>query len=369
MKILITGALGFIGRNLISTLKTMKEYEIFSYDLENSIDDLRRYTKKCDFVIHLAGMNRPKRAEEFYETNVGFTEILCDLLSSHDNKCPIMLSSSIHASQDNDYGKSKKASEEVLFKYGSIHNASIYIYRFANLFGKWCRPNYNSVVATWCHNVSRNQEIIVTDPEIRISLCYIDDVVLSILNLLKNYKNMQSTFLSVTPVYDTTLGEIASMLYSFKNSRKDLHIPNMEDALIKNLYSTYTSYLPANEFSYELKMNHDQRGSFSEFLKTENYGQVSINISKPGIVKGNHWHHTKTEKFLVVSGEGLIQFRNLCSNEVINYRVSGQKLEVIDIPVGFTHNIKNIGSSDMVTIMWANEKFHQEKPDTFYEEV
>ena len=381
MKILITGANGFVGKNLVSTLKNIKDgkdktrnidiEDIYSYDVDNTIEDLKKYTSDCDFVFHLAGINRPKDVSEFYEGNASFTETLCSLLEEHDNKSPILISSSIQASKDNDYGKSKKEGEEYLLNHGKKMDSKVYIYRLANLFGKWCRPNYNSVTATWCYNVANEKDIQINDPNVELPLCYIDDVVNEFLNALEGHPTAcKEGIYEVYPVHYIKLGELANIIKSFKESRGTLNVPDMkEGSLEKKLYSTYLSYLPKDKFSYPLKMNTDQRGSFTEFLKTEEYGQVSVNVSKPGITKGQHWHHSKNEKFLVVSGKGLIQFRDIYSDEIIEYYVSGDKLEVIDIPTGYTHNIINIGESDMVTIMWANEKFDPKHPDTYYEEV
>lgn len=381
MKVLVTGAKGFVGKNLVSTLKNIRDgkdrthdikiEDIYEYDIDSSDEELESYTKDCDFVFHLAGVNRPKDINEFYEGNSTFTEQLCSLLEKYDNHAPILISSSIQANKENDYGKSKKIGEDFLINHGQRNNSKIYIYRLANLFGKWCKPNYNSVTATWCYNVANGLEIQINDPNVEIPLCYIDDVIEEFLNALQGHPTIcEDGIYTVTPIYQVTLDKLSNIILSFKDSRENLKIPYMkEQSLEKKLYSTYLSYLPKDQFSYPLKMNVDQRGSFTEFLKTEDYGQVSINVSKPGITKGQHWHHTKNEKFLVVSGTGLIQFRDIHSDEIIEYHVSGDKLEVIDIPTGYTHNIINLGDCDMVTVMWANEVFNPDKPDTYYEEV
>lgn len=382
MKILVTGANGFVGKNLVSTLKNIKDNkdrtrsidieDIYIYDIDNTIDDLIKYTGDCDFVFNLAGVNRPKDVNKFYEGNATFTETLCSLLQKHNNSCPILISSSIQANKDNDYGKSKKEGEEYLLNHGKIMDSKVYIYRLANLFGKWCRPNYNSVVATWCYNIANDLDIQISDSNVELPLCYIDDVIDEFLNALEGHPTIcEEGIYQVYPVHHVSLGNLADIIKSFKESRNNLNVPDMkEGSLEKKLYSTYLSYLPKNQFSYQLKMNRDERGSFTEFLKTAEYGQVSINISKPGIKKGQHWHHSKNEKFLVVSGKGLIQFRDIYSEEIVEYYVSGDELEVVDIPTGYTHNIINLSDSeDLVTVMWANESFDPEHPDTYYEEV
>lgn len=303
------------------------------------------------------------------EGNFGVTSTLLDTLKKYKNTCPVMISSSIQAELNNPYGKSKKAGEGLLFNYSKETGAKVLVYRFPNVFGKWCRPNYNSAVATFCHNIAHDLPIIVNDPSVVMNLVYIDDVVSELINALEGNENRNGDFCEVTVIHTITLGEIADLIYSFRKSREERSIPNMSNEFIKKLYSTYLSYLPEDKFSYELKMNLDNRGSFTEFIKTPDRGQVSVNISKPGITKGNHWHHTKNEKFLVVNGRGVVRFRKIDSDEVIEYFVSGDKLEVVDIPTGYTHNIENIGDTDMVTIMWANEQFDPEKPDTYYLEV
>lgn len=277
-----------------------------------------------------------------------------------------MLASSIQAELDNPYGASKKAGEDLLFDYGRENGTDVLIYRFPNVFGKWCRPNYNSAVATFCNNIANNLPIKVNDPSVMMTLVYIDDVVNELISALEGNPNREGEFCKVAVEHRITLGEIVDHIYSFRESRNSLQLPNLSDPLVKKLYSTYLSYLPVDGFSYPLKMNVDNRGSFTEFLKTPDRGQVSINISKPGITKGQHWHHTKNEKFLVVSGRGVIRFRKIGEEKVYEYFVSGDKLEVVDIPVGYTHNIENLGDEDMVTVMWVNEVFDAERPDTYF---
>lgn len=369
MKILVTGAKGFVGKNLIAELKNRNYNEIYECDIDTTEQELDEYTKKCEFVVHLAGVNRPENEEDFMKGNFGFTSILLEKLKKYKNESPILITSSIQAKLDNPYGKSKKAGEDLMFSYAEETNVKVIVYRLPNVFGKWCRPNYNSAVATFCNNIARGLEIKVNDPKVLMQLVYIDDVVEEIISALNGKEHIDNNFGYIPTVHTITLGEIVDLIYSFKESRQNLMLPNMKDEFSKKLYSTYLSYLPENEFSYLVKMNVDNRGSFTEMLKTEERGQVSINISKPGIVKGNHWHHTKNEKFIVVSGKGVIRFRKIDSKEVIEYFVSGDKIEVVDIPCGYTHNIENIGDTDLVTVMWANEIFNPNKPDTYYMEV
>ncbi len=369
MRILVTGARGFIGKNLIAELKNKGYTDIFEFDIDTDPSLFDPYCKEANFVFHLAGVNRPKEQSEFMEGNFGFTSILLDTLKRNNNNCPVMISSSTQAVLDNTYGKSKKAGEELLISYSKKTGNKVLIYRFPNVFGKWCRPNYNSVVATFCNNIAHDLPITVNDPNVVMNLVYIDDVVKELINALNGKENSVGDFCEVPVVHTITLGEIVDMIYSFKNSREERSIPNMSDEFAKKLYSTYLSYLPTSQFSYPLKMNIDNRGSFTEFIKTPDRGQVSINISKAGIAKGNHWHHTKCEKFLVVSGSGVVKLRKIDSDEVVEYFVSGEKLEVVDIPTGYTHSIINTGDTDMVTVMWANEQFDKDKPDTIFLEV
>ncbi|HBT85093.1 MAG TPA: capsular biosynthesis protein [Porphyromonadaceae bacterium] len=377
MNILVTGAKGFIGRNLVAELNNIKEGKakgyglspeltVFEYDMDTDISLLDGYCRDADFVFHLAGVNRPKVQGEFMEGNFGFTSTLLDALKKHGNNCPVMLASSIQAELDNPYGVSKKAGEDLLFAYGYETESNVLIYRFPNVFGKWCRPNYNSAVATFCHNVAHDLPIQVNDRSVNMTLVYIDDVVSELISTLEGKPTRVGEFCSVPVEYRITLGEIVDLIYLFKESRENLQVADLSDGFTKKLYSTYLSYLPVDGFSYPLTMNVDERGSFTEFLKSPDRGQVSINISKPGITKGQHWHHTKNEKFLVVSGKGVIRLRKIDEEKVYEYFVSGDKFEVVDIPVGYTHNIENLGDTDMVTVMWVNEVFDPEHPDTFF---
>ena len=369
MKILVTGAKGFIGKNLIAQLKNLGYKDIFEFDKDTDKSFLYHYTKECEFIFHLAGVNRPIDEREFMKGNYGFTSELLELLKKYNNKAPVLITSSIQAEMDNPYGKSKKAGEDLLFAYCKETGIKVLVYRLPNLFGKWSRPNYNTVVATYCYNIARNLEIQISNPNSNLALCYIDDVLHEFISAMEGNPTINKGYCSIPVVYHIKLGVLAEKIKSFKETRTNLSIPNMEDELTKKLYSTYLSFLPENEFSYELKMNCDNRGFFTEFIRTFERGQMSVNVSKPGITKGNHWHHTKNEKFMVVSGKGLIRFRRIDLEKIIEYRVSGEKLEVIDIPVGYTHCIVNIGEGDLVTIMWANECFNPKNPDTYYLEV
>ena len=382
MNILITGSKGFVGRNLTETLKNIRDGKdktrnidssitIFEYDLDTPKEKLDKYCSEADFVFHLAGVNRPKDEKEFMEGNFGFTSELLDLLKKHNNKAPILITSSIQAALDNPYGKSKKAGEDLIFGYGADNDVKTLVYRFPNVFGKWCRPNYNSAVATFCYNISHDLPITVNDRSHMMTLVYIDDVVDELINALKGTENRDGKYCKVPTEHKITLGEIADLLYEFKNSRDNKIIPDMtENSFSKKLYSTYLSYLDPHNFSYRLKMNTDNRGSFTEILRTVSAGQFSVNISKPGITKGQHWHNTKNEKFVVVSGHGLIQLRQIGSEDIVNYEVNGDDIIVVDMIPGYTHNIINLSDTeDLITFMWCNECFNPDKPDTFFEEV
>lgn len=403
VKILITGAKGFVGKNLIAQLNNIKtgkaknynlsaDLDIVEYDIDTPFEVLDNATKDCDFIFHLAGVNRPKDEKEFMEGNFGFTSTLLDLLKKYNNYCPIMLSSSTQAALDNPYGKSKRAGEELIkehFNNSKLKTQnSTFIYRFPNIFGKWCRPNYNSAVATFCNNIANDLPIQVNDRNTELNLVYIDDVVDSLINLLvKNETlavshlplaseaNSQSQepeqFQEVHPIHKVTLGEIVDLLSTFNSQPSTLIMPEIpNNSFAKKLYSTYLSYLPKEKVSFPLKMNIDNRGSFTELLKTEKCGQFSVNISKPGITKGQHWHNSKWEFFIVVSGHALIQERKIGTDEIIEFKVSGEKIEAVHMLPGYTHNIINLSETDdLVTLMWANESFDPNKPDTFFDPV
>lgn len=369
MKILITGSSGFIGKNLASQLRNIGYKDLLLYDIDSDPSDLEQYAKEANFVFHLAGVNRPEDTKEYMEGNYGFTAQLLELLQRHNSQAPLLITSSIHAILANPYGESKLLGEEIVRKDAQERGVENYIYRLPNVFGKWCRPNYNSAVATFCNNIAQGLSIQVNDPSVMMTLIYIDDLVEEFIHALNGEPYIEGEYCRVGREYKITLGEIVNHIYSFKDSRNTLEVPDMRSPIIKKLYATYLSYLPTDSFSYDLKMNIDNRGSFTEFIKSADRGQVSINISKPGITKGEHWHHTKSEKFLVVSGRGVIRFRRIDSEQIIEYHVSGEKLQVVDIPTGYTHNIENLGSTDMVTVMWVNEIYDPTQPDTFFAAV
>ena len=397
MNILITGAKGFVGRNLAENLKNIRDGknrtsdltigEIYEYDIDTNPALLKEYCAKANFVFNLAGVNRPQNQDEFMAGNFGFASMLLDSLKECGNTCPVMLSSSIQATligrYDSEYGRSKKAGEELFFAYGEEIGAKVLVYRFPNLFGKWCRPNYNSAVATFCNNIANDLPIRVNDPAVQLELLYIDDLVEEMLCALAGREH-RCEFVGIDAIpcddgcycaapitHKVTLGEIVKLLHSFKNQPKTLVMPEIPDgSFAKKLYSTYLSYLPKEKVSFPLKMNEDARGSFTELMKTEKCGQFSVNISKPGITKGQHWHNTKWEFFVVVAGHGLIQQRMIGSDKVLNFEVSGDRIEAVHMLPGYTHNIINLSETDdLVTLMWANEQFDQGKPDTFFEKV
>lgn len=399
MKILVTGAKGFVGKNLCAQLHNIRTGKarcygdltvsaVYEYDLDSTPEELDAYCRDCDFVFNLAGVNRPQNNEEFMQGNFGFASTLLDTLKKHQNTCPVMLSSSIQATLagrfgTSEYGKSKKAGEELFFDYGKETGAKVLVYRFPNLYGKWCRPNYNSAVATFCNNIANDLPIQVNDPNVELELLYIDDLVEEMIDALKGnehhceFDGVDTVLRAdgrycVAPVtHHVKLGEIVDLLYQFADLSKTLMIPEMPaDSFAKRLFSTYLSYLPKEKAIFDLNMNVDDRGSFTELVHTLNCGQVSINISKPGVTKGQHWHHTKWEQFIVVSGHGLIQLRKEGTDEILNYEVSGDKIQSVIMLPGYTHNIINLSETEnLVTVMYCNEVFDKNRPDTYFEPV
>lgn len=398
MKILITGAKGFVGKNLVCALKNLKEGkdktrptleidEVFEYDVENTPTELEEFCARADFVFNLAGVNRPKDVSEFTAGNFGFASTLLETLKKHGNMCPVMLASSIQATligrYDSDYGRSKKAGEDLFFDYAKETGAQVLVYRFPNLFGKWCRPKYNSAVATFCYSTANDLPIIVNDRQTTLELLYIDDLIAEMLDALEgkahhcDFEGLNAVFCekgkycAAQITYKVSLGEIVDLLDEFKAQPQTLVMPEIApNSFAKKLYSTYLSYLPKEKIAFPLKMNIDARGSFTELLKTKNCGQFSVNISKPGITKGEHWHNTKWEFFIVVSGHGLIEERKINTNEVLRFEVSGKKIEAVHMLPGYTHNIINLSDTeDLITLMWANEQFDSLHPDTYSEKV
>ena len=398
MRILVTGANGFVGKNLCASLESiqtgkdrtrpeLKVDELYRYDIDTDPALLDEYCAKADFVFHLAGVNRPTDPADFMRGNFGFTSKLLETLKKYGNKCPVMISSSIQATcigrYDSDYGRSKKAGEDLMFAYVEETGAKVLVYRFPNLFGKWCRPNYNSAVATFCHNIANGLPITVNDPSVQLELLYVDDLVCEMLDALERREHRcrfegidtilcsDGAYCAAPVTHKVTLGEIVDLLEGFRAQAETLVMPEIPyGSFAKKLYSTYLSYLPKEKVAFPLKMNEDARGSFTELLKTEKCGQFSVNISGPGITKGQHWHHTKWEFFIVVSGHGLIQMRRIGSDEILEFEVSGDKIEAVHMLPGYTHNIINLSDTEnLVTVMWANEQFDPAHPDTFWEEV
>ena len=399
MKILVTGAKGFVGRNLCAELKNIRDgkarcygdltvEEVFEYDIDSTAEELDRWCAECDFVFNLAGVNRPKENSEFMSGNFGFASTLLDTLRKHRNKCPVMLSSSQQASLagrfgNSEYGRSKKAGEDLFLDYAAATGARVLVYRFPNLFGKWCRPNYNSAVATFCNNIANDLPIQVNDPSVELELLYIDDLVAEMIAALKGEEHRcEFDGLAVLPLpagrycycpvtHHARLGEIVVLLYKFHDQPQTLMVPEIPaGSFAKKLYSTYLSYLPASKVAFPLKMNVDSRGSFTELLHTAKCGQVSVNVSKPGITKGQHWHNTKWEFFIVVAGHGLIQERKIGTDEVIEFEVSGDNIQCVHMLPGYTHNIINLSETDnLVTVMYCNEIFDPNHPDTYFEPV
>jgi len=369
LSILVTGAKGFIGKNLVAELKNQGNIGINECDAETTPAELEAYCQAATFVYHLAGVNRPQNNTEFMTGNCGFTAALLAMLQKHNNNCPLVFASSAQAAQDNPYGKSKKAAEDLVLAHGQETGARVLVYRLPNVFGKWCRPNYNSVVATFCHNIARGLPITIHDPSTELNLVYIDDVVTEFVGALHGQAHSLNDYRAVPVTHHISLGALADLLYSFRDSRANLSVPNLSDTLTRKLYATYLSALPESALSFPLKMNSDDRGSFTEFVRTVGQGQFSVNITKPGITKGNHWHHTKNEKFMVVSGHGVIRLRVVGTDAVTSCHVNGDLLQVVEIPPGYTHNIENLGTSDLVTLMWASEPFDKDRPDTYMARV
>jgi UDP-2-acetamido-2,6-beta-L-arabino-hexul-4-ose reductase len=368
-KIVITGSKGFVGKNLLTTLLGQGYTNVVEIDRNSNTTDLEKAVVGASWIFHLAGVNRPQEVEEFHQGNFGFTDTLLRVLKQKNTTATIVVSSTIQVAQDNPYGRSKLAAEQVLLDHQKQTNQPIYIYRLVNVFGKWAKPNYNSVVATFCHRIARQEAITIHDPSSPIRMVYIDDVVHEFIDCMSRGPSLKGPYFEVKPEYDITVGILAQTIESFAFNRTQLFLEKQADSLTKKLYATYLSYLQEDQFSYDLTMHKDHRGSFTELLKSLTDGQISVNVSKPGITKGNHYHHTKNEKFIVVSGRASIKFRKVGSLDVLEYITSGEKLQVVDIPPGYTHNITNIGEQDLVTIMWASEFFDQNNPDTYPMEV
>ncbi len=368
LNVLITGARGFVGKNLSLALRQQKELGLYGYDLENSPEELRKALAAADVIFHLAGVNRPKEDNEFETGNAGFTSELCDLLGSQHRTPKIVLSSSIQAEKNNPYGKSKREAEEILRKFAEDSGAECVVYRLKNLFGKWCRPNYNSVTATFCHNIAHDLPIEISDPSHQMDLTYIDDVVNAFLGELVTAAP-GFRYAEPLPSYRVTLGELADTVNSFRQMRSSLHLPDYSSPFVRRLYATYLSYLEPRELEYQLTAKSDPRGSLAEFIKSPSAGQIFVSRTHPGITRGNHYHHTKVEKFLVLQGEAVIRLRHVLGKDVVEIHVQGEEYRVVDIPPGYTHSIRNIGSTDLITLFWADEVFDPDHPDTFYEEV
>lgn len=369
MKVLVTGSNGFIGKNLVCNLKEKEDIEIVEFNKSDDFKKLSENLESIDFIFHLAGVNRPENNEEFYKGNTDFTKKLIDELNNQKLDIPILFTSSIQAALDNDYGKSKRNAELLLEEYGKKHK--VFIYRLHNVFGKWCKPNYNSVIATFCYNISHNQEIIINDENKIMELIYIDDIIYEFLNVLygKEPGCVENNICSISPIYKKSLGYIANLIKSFKENMESIWVPETGDEFIKKLFSTYLSYVELDDMVIIPKMNIDERGSFTELIRTEKSGQVSVSVSKKGIFRGNHYHHTKMERFIVIKGTAKITFRHVLTDEMKEYLTDDKELKIVNIPVGYTHKIENIGEDDMILLLWCNELFDKDKPDTYFKEV
>jgi UDP-2-acetamido-2,6-beta-L-arabino-hexul-4-ose reductase len=371
MDILITGAKGFVGKNLVVALKRRADAEVFLYDMDSPSGSLEKYLAQADVVYHLAGVNRPEKVEEFDEGNTGFTATMVSILDGMGRKPAMVMSSSTQAALDNPYGVSKKKAEDILRDYGRRTGAPVYIYRLPGIFGKWSRPNYNTVVATFCHNIARGLDIAISDRDKKVELVYIDDVVSEFLSLLDNRREKitHDTYCGVERTFRITLGDLAERIYQFREMRRSLIVPDLSDYFTKCLHATYSSFLEKSDFSYPLEMKTDARGSLFELIKSEHFGQIFVSTTHKGVVRGNHYHDSKVEKFCVIKGEAVIRFRHVLSDEVLSYPVSDKKIEVVDIPPGYTHSIENLSDGEMIVLFWANQILDQERMDTFFEEV
>jgi len=365
--ILVTGSSGFIGKNLIEGLQRLKEIEIKKFDINDNIITLKNYLEEADLIFHLAGVNRPEKVEEFEIGNVNLTQTIVDILEKLKKNTPIVFTSSIQATKNNPYGISKEKAEKILYNYSKRNRAKIYIYRLPNVFGKWCRPNYNSVVATFCYNISHGLNISISDVNKQIELVYIDDVVDEFLNVLSNESEDRGEYYhKIERSFKITLGKLVEKIYQLRNIRKTLIIPDLSDDFMKCLHATYLSYLDKENFSYKLDLKTDQRGNLAELIKSEHFGQIFVSTSHKGVIRGNHYHNTKVEKFCLLKGKAIIKLRHIFEDEVLSYHVSGENFEVVDIPPGYTHSIENIGDDEMIVFFWANQIFDPEKPDTYY---
>jgi UDP-2-acetamido-2,6-beta-L-arabino-hexul-4-ose reductase len=366
MQLVITGANGFVGSNLVTTLRRNDAFNVVPVDIETSAAELEKALSKADFVIHLAGVNRPDTEDEFAAGNTDFTSTVCELLAKHGRKIPVILSSSTQAERDNPYGLSKRAAEEIVEQYAKQHGGTALIYRLTNVFGKWCRPNYNSAVATFCHNIARGLPVTISDRSNKVKLVHVDDVIASFCADMAAEHTAGVVMREAGPEYTLTLGELVDQLESYRAMRESLLVPDLEPGLVQKLYSTYLSYLEEDQFAYNLKKNVDPRGSLAEFVKSSHFGQLFISRTKPGITRGDHYHHVKTEKFLVVDGQAIVRFRDIRGEgDVIEYRVDGEEFRVVDIPPGYTHSIENVGDGELITVFWASEIFEQDRPDTY----
>lgn len=368
MTVLVTGAGGFIGKNLCVALSELSEVSVIEYEADNTLSELEDFIEKADFIFHLAGVNRPFDLSEFDKGNRGFTEQLLEAIEKSGRKIPVLMTSSIQAALGNPYGKSKREAEKAVLRFGERVNSDVYIYRLPNVFGKWCRPNYNSVIASFCYNIAHGLPIRVDNRDTILSLVYIDDVVAELINALGGRANRdtEKNYFAVPRVFRKTLGEIADLIYSFKSSRDTLIVPDMSDTFTKFLYATYISYLPQEKLGYNADMKCDNRGWLCEIIKSRSFGQIFVSRTKPGITRGNHWHHTKAEKFIVIEGSALVSFRKIDSDDIIEIAASGEDIKIIDIPAGYTHSITNTGESDLITLFWAGEIFDKQAPDTYY---